>query len=71
MYLDPFVDVPGAEIPMGLSVVEIPMGVALSLNDQVPSMLGPIHDAASVNVLSSRSTSMLPALEFPLFLSNL
>jgi hypothetical protein len=64
-------DVPSAEIPMGVFGVEIPMGVVLSLDDLVPSMLGPSHNADSVNVLSSGSTSTLPALGFSLFLSNL
>jgi hypothetical protein len=63
--------VPGTEIPMGVSSIEIPMGVALSLDDPDPSMLDPTHNAASVNVISFGSTSALPALKFPWFLSNL
>lgn len=59
------------EIPMDVSSVEIPMGVALSLVGSDPSMLDPAHNATSINVLSSRSTLTLPALGFPLFLSNL
>jgi hypothetical protein len=37
----------------------------------VPPMPDPGHNAASVVVLSSRSASALPALGYPLFLSNL
>jgi hypothetical protein len=64
-------DVLSAEDLMGVTRVEIPMGVALSLDYRVPSMHDPAHNAASVNVLSSRSTSTLLALGFTLFLSKL
>jgi hypothetical protein len=56
---------------LGVSGVEIPMGVVLSLDCSVPSMPDPAHNAASVDVLSSGSASALPALGFTLFLSNL
>jgi hypothetical protein len=61
----------GTEIPMGIFGTEILMGVAHSMDGSDPSMLDPAHNAASVNVLPSGSTSTLPALGFPLFLSNL
>ena len=64
-------DVPSVEGPMGASGVEIPMGVALSLDYPVPSMHDPGHNAAFVDVLSFGSTSALPTLGFTLFLSNL
>jgi hypothetical protein len=64
-------DVPSAEGPMGASGVEIPMGVALSLDYPVPSVPDPSHNAASIGVLYSRSAPTLQALGFPLFLSNL
>jgi hypothetical protein len=62
---------PVAEIQMAKSRVEIPMSVALSQDESVPSMLDPAHNAVSVNVLSSRSASTLLALGFPLIWSNL
>jgi hypothetical protein len=61
----------GTKNPMGIFGTEILMGVAHSMDGSDPSMLDPAHNAASVNVLPSGSTSTLPALGFPLFLSNL
>jgi hypothetical protein len=58
------IDVPSDENPKGVSGVEIPMGVVLSLDYPSPSMLDPAHNAASVNVLSSGSTSTLLALGY-------
>jgi hypothetical protein len=58
-------DAPSAEDPMGAFGVEIPMGVALSLDYPVPSMPDPGHNAASIDVLPSLSVSALPALGFP------
>jgi hypothetical protein len=64
-------DAPSAEDPMGAFGVEIPMGVALSLDYPVPSMPDPGHNAASIDVLPSLSVSALPAYGFPLFLFKL
>jgi hypothetical protein len=61
----------GTEDPMGAPRVEIPMGDAHSLDYLIPLMPGPARDVASIGVLSSRSTSILLALGFPLFLSIL
>lgn len=63
--------VSSAEFPMGVSSVEIPMGVVLSLRDPDPSMLVPAQTVASTNVIASRSASVVLALGFLLFLSNL
>jgi hypothetical protein len=61
----------GTEFLMGVSSVEIPMGVVLSLRDPDPSMLVPAQTVASTNVIASRSASVVLALGFLLFLSNL
>jgi hypothetical protein len=59
------------EDPMGAPRVEIPMGVALSLDYPLPLVYIYVPDAASISVFPSDSTSIPPALEFPSFLSNL
>jgi hypothetical protein len=50
---------------------EIPLGVMLSMNYNIPLAFKPTPDTASVNALPSNSISMPPTLGFPLFLSNL
>lgn len=63
--------VPDAEVLMGVSDAKVLMGVALSLCDLGPSTLVPAQTSTSANIIASRSTSAVPGLGFPLFLSNL
>ena len=63
--------VPDVEVLMGVSNAKVLMGVALSLCDPGPSTLVPAQTSTSANVITSGSTSAVPALGFPLFLSNL
>jgi hypothetical protein len=61
----------GTEDPMGAPRVEIPMGVALSLDYPFPLVPSSVLDVAAVSVFPSDSTLIPPALGFPSFLSNL
>jgi hypothetical protein len=60
-----------AEHLMGASGVEIPMGVALSLDYPAPLMSSPDRGIASVDVPTLGSASIPPVLGFPSFLSHL
>jgi hypothetical protein len=62
---------PGTKDPMGAFGAEIPLGVMLSMNYNLPLKSNPAPDTASISAFSSDSISMPPALGFPLFLSNL
>jgi hypothetical protein len=62
---------PGAEGLICAAGVEIPMGVALSMDYNLALVFNPAPDTASVSALPADSISMPLALGFPLFLSNL
>jgi hypothetical protein len=55
----------GTEDPMGASRVEIPMGVALSLDYPIPLVPSPVHDVLSINVLFLGVHRYLRPWDFP------
>jgi hypothetical protein len=59
------------EEPIRAARAEIPLGVTLSMDHNLPLVFNPAPDTASVSSLPSDSILMPPTLEFPLFLSNL
>jgi hypothetical protein len=61
----------GTEDPICAAGADIPLGVALSMNYNLPLTFKPAPDTAFVSALPSDSISMPPTLGFPLFLSNL
>jgi hypothetical protein len=61
----------GTEDPMSAARVEIPLGVALSLDYNFPLVPNFALDTAYVSVLPSNSVSMPLVLGFPSFLCNL
>jgi hypothetical protein len=62
---------PSTEDPMGAPGAEIPLGVALSMDYNLPLVSNPTPDTTSVSAFPSDSISIPSALGFPLFLSNL
>jgi hypothetical protein len=61
----------GTEDLMGAPGAEIPLGITLSMDYNLPLVSNSAPDTASVSVFPPDSISMPPALGFPLFLSNL
>jgi hypothetical protein len=62
---------PGTEDPMGAPRAEIPLGVTLNMDYNLPLVSNPGPDTSFVSAFPSNSISIPPTLGFHLFLFNL